>query len=131
MRKALSYILAIHVPVAGLATIPVLCHSPLVLHPVHLVFLELLIDPSFALVFEAEPEEWIRYYSVPVSGTNGAATLLTPGDGMVETAALSRDGASLFYGTNAGDIDRRHIWKVPAGGGRAVWRSLAPLRERA
>ena len=57
MRKALSYILAIHVPIAGLATIPVLCHSPLVLYPVHLVFLELLIDPSFALVFEAEPAE--------------------------------------------------------------------------
>jgi dipeptidyl aminopeptidase/acylaminoacyl peptidase len=72
------------------------------------------------VVFQAEPEEWSRYYSVPVSGTTGAPMTLTPGDGMVETASLSSDGAYLFYGTNAGDIDRRHVWKVPVGGGTAV-----------
>jgi dipeptidyl aminopeptidase/acylaminoacyl peptidase len=72
------------------------------------------------IVFQAEPEEWIRYYSVPVSGSSGAPTALTPGDGMVETAALSSDGSFLFYGTNAGDIDRRHLWKVPTAGGAAV-----------
>ncbi len=72
------------------------------------------------LVFQAEPEEWIRYYSVPVSGSNGPATMLTPGDGMVETVSFSSDGAFLFYGTNAGDIDRRHVWKVPTAGGAAV-----------
>ena len=72
------------------------------------------------LVFQAEPEEWIRYYSVPVAGSSAAPTVLTPGDGMVETAALSSDGAFLFYGTNAGDIDRRHVWKVATSGGTAV-----------
>jgi dipeptidyl-peptidase 4 len=72
------------------------------------------------LVFEAEPEEWIRYYSVPANGATGAPTLLTPGDGMVETATISTDGTFLFYGTNAGDIDRRHIWKVSTSGGTAV-----------
>jgi dipeptidyl-peptidase 4 len=72
------------------------------------------------LVFQAEPEEWIRYYSVPAAGPTSAPTLLTPGDGMVETAALSGDGTFLFYGTNAGDIDRRHVWKVPTAGGTAV-----------
>lgn len=72
------------------------------------------------LVFQAEPGEWMRYYSVPVSGGSAAPIELTPGDGRVETAALSSDGAFLFYGTNAGDIDRRHVWKVPTGGGEAV-----------
>jgi dipeptidyl aminopeptidase/acylaminoacyl peptidase len=72
------------------------------------------------LVFQAEPEEWIRYYSVPVSGSTGGATMLTPGEGMVETVTLSSDGAFLFYGTNAGDIDRRHVWKVPTSGGAAI-----------
>jgi dipeptidyl-peptidase 4 len=72
------------------------------------------------LVFQAEPEEWIRYYSVPASGSSGAPTALTPGEGMVETASLSSDGAFLFYGTNAGDIDRRHVWKVSTAGGTAV-----------
>jgi dipeptidyl-peptidase-4 len=71
------------------------------------------------LVFQAEPEEWIRSYSVPVSGSSGAPTMLTPGDGMVETAALSSDGAFLYYGTNAGDVDRRHVWKVATAGGTA------------
>ncbi len=72
------------------------------------------------IIFQGEPEEWIRYYSVPVAGGAAAATVLTPGDGMVESVSLSSDGASLFYSSNAGDIDRRHIWKVPTAGGTAV-----------
>jgi dipeptidyl aminopeptidase/acylaminoacyl peptidase len=73
------------------------------------------------IVFQAEPEEWIRYYSVPLAGSPDAApTPLTPGDGMVENVALSGDGAHLYYGTNAGDIDRRHVWKAPTAGGTAV-----------
>jgi len=38
----------------------------------------------------------------------------------VESIALSRDGSTLFYATNAGDIDRRHVWKVPTSGGTAI-----------
>jgi dipeptidyl-peptidase-4 len=72
------------------------------------------------LVFQAEPEEWIRYYSVPVTASTAPPAVLTPGDGMVETVSLSSDGAFLFYGTNAGDIDRRHLWKVPTAGGTAI-----------
>ncbi len=71
-------------------------------------------------VFQAEPEEWIRYYSVSVAGGAATPVVLTPGDGMVENVALSKDGRTLFYCTNAGDIDRRHIWKVPTAGGEAV-----------
>ena len=73
------------------------------------------------VIFQLEPEEWIRYYSVPVAATVASAPLmLTPGDGMVENSSLSRDGRHLFYASNAGDIDRRHVWKVPTGGGEAV-----------
>jgi Ca2+-transporting ATPase len=57
LRKAMTYILAIHVPIAGLALLPVLFGWPLVLMPVHIVFLELIIDPASSIVFEAEPEE--------------------------------------------------------------------------
>jgi Ca2+-transporting ATPase len=57
LRKAMAYILAIHVPIAGLSLIPVLFKWPLVLYPVHVVFLELIIDPSCSIAFEAEPEE--------------------------------------------------------------------------
>lgn len=57
LRKAMSYVLAIHVPIAGMALLPVLFGWPLVLMPVQIVFLELIIDPASSIVFEAEPEE--------------------------------------------------------------------------
>ena len=53
----MSYILAVHVPIAGLSLIPVLLKWPLALLPVHVVFLELIIDPACSIAFEAEPEE--------------------------------------------------------------------------
>jgi dipeptidyl aminopeptidase/acylaminoacyl peptidase len=72
------------------------------------------------VIFQAEPEEWVRYYSVSVAGGTVTPAVLTPGDGMVENIALSKDGRTLFFCTNAGDIDRRHIWKVPTAGGEAM-----------
>ena len=57
LRKAVAYILAIHVPIAGVSLIPVMLRWPLVLLPVHIVFLELIIDPACSIAFEAEPEE--------------------------------------------------------------------------
>jgi len=58
LQKALGYIFAIHVPIAGLSLIPVFfADLPLILWPVHIVFLELIIDPACSIVFEAEKEE--------------------------------------------------------------------------
>ena len=57
LKKAMAYIFAIHVPIAGMSLLPVLFNWPLVLLPVHIVFLELIIDPACSIVFEAEPEE--------------------------------------------------------------------------
>jgi P-type Ca2+ transporter type 2C len=57
IKKALAYILAIHIPIAGMSLIPVLFKWPLVLLPVHIVFLELIIDPACSIVFEAETDE--------------------------------------------------------------------------
>jgi P-type Ca2+ transporter type 2C len=58
LQKALGYIFAIHVPIAGLSMIPVFfADLPLILWPVHIVFLELIIDPACSIVFEAEKEE--------------------------------------------------------------------------
>ncbi len=55
LRRAIAYVLAVHVPTAGLALLPVLLGWPLVLFPVHIVFLELIIDPACSMAFEAEP----------------------------------------------------------------------------
>ncbi|MFH1821759.1 MAG: cation-translocating P-type ATPase [Methanobacteriota archaeon] len=57
IKKAMVYILTIHVPIAGITLVPVLLNLPLVLLPVHIVFLELIIDPACSIVFEAQPEE--------------------------------------------------------------------------
>ncbi len=55
LRRAMAYVLAVHVPTAGLALLPVVLGWPLVLFPVHIVFLELIIDPACSMAFEAEP----------------------------------------------------------------------------
>jgi Ca2+-transporting ATPase len=53
--RAVRYILAVHVPITGLAMLPLLFGGPLILLPLHVVFLELIIDPASTLVFEREP----------------------------------------------------------------------------
>lgn len=58
LKKATAYILAIHVPIAGITLLPVLLKWPLVLMPLHVLFLELIIDPTCSIAFEAEPEEY-------------------------------------------------------------------------
>jgi len=57
LKKAIAYIISVHVPIAGSALIPVLLGWPIILYPVHIVFLELIIDPACSVVFEAEPAE--------------------------------------------------------------------------
>ena len=57
MRKAMVYIVAVHAPTAGMALLPVMLGWPILLQPMHIVFLELVIDPACALAFENEPEE--------------------------------------------------------------------------
>ncbi|WP_458173648.1 HAD-IC family P-type ATPase [Bradyrhizobium sp. 14AA] len=57
LRKAMAFIFAVHVPIAGLALLPLVFGLPLILGPVHIAFLELIIDPVCSLVFEAEREE--------------------------------------------------------------------------
>jgi Ca2+-transporting ATPase len=57
LTKAMTYILAIHVPIAGLSLLPVLFKWPLILLPVHIAFLHVIIDPACSVVFEAEPAD--------------------------------------------------------------------------
>jgi Ca2+-transporting ATPase len=58
IKKAIAFVLSVHVPIAGLTMLPVfLTGWPLILLPIHIAFLELIIDPSCTLVFEAEEAE--------------------------------------------------------------------------
>jgi Ca2+-transporting ATPase len=57
LRKAMGFILAVHIPIAGLALAPLLLGMPVLFTPIHIAFLEMVIDPVCSLAFEAEGEE--------------------------------------------------------------------------
>lgn len=57
LRKSMTYILAVHVPIAGTALLPLLLGWPIVLFPMHIALLELAIDPACSMVFENEPAD--------------------------------------------------------------------------
>jgi Ca2+-transporting ATPase len=57
IRKAMAFIFAVHVPIAGLALLPLIFGLPIIFGPVHIAFLEMVIDPVCSLVFEAETDE--------------------------------------------------------------------------
>ena len=65
-------------------------------------------------------DEWDRYFSVSVTAQSPKPVLLTTTDGLIEgavSAVVSPDGKTLYYATNAEDIERRHVWAVPVAGG--------------
>ncbi len=74
------------------------------------------------IVFPMVPpdDEFERYFSVGMTGEASDPVMLTTTDGLIEDAtsvSFSPDGRTLYYCTNARDIERRHIWAVPTSGG--------------
>jgi Ca2+-transporting ATPase len=57
LKKAMTFIFSVHIPIAGMALLPVLFRWPLAMLPIHIVFLELIIDPACSVVFEMEADE--------------------------------------------------------------------------
>jgi dipeptidyl-peptidase-4 len=85
-------------------------------------FIARLMWGSDRIVFPVSPlnDEWERYYSLDANASSAKPVLLTTTNGLIEdatSAALSADGKTLYYCTNASDIERRHIWAVPTAGG--------------
>jgi len=83
------------------------------------------------VVFGAQQpnDEWDRFFSVSIDSPQSEPTLLTTTDGLINdsvadrtftTTAISKDGKTFFYCTNAKDIEKRHIWAVPVSGGTPV-----------
>jgi dipeptidyl aminopeptidase/acylaminoacyl peptidase len=80
-----------------------------------------LVWAGDSLVFPLERENWPHTYMVPVAGGLDAVPVdLTPGAGETEFVGFAADGKTLYYTSNVGDIDRRHLWKAPTAGGPAV-----------
>ncbi len=57
LKKAMAFIFSVHIPIAGMSLLPVLLKWPLALMPVHILFLELIIDPACTVIFEMEGDE--------------------------------------------------------------------------
>jgi dipeptidyl aminopeptidase/acylaminoacyl peptidase len=79
---------------------------------------QLLWAAENRIVFPCEADGWAHLYSVSAAG--GGATLLTPGEFEAEDVSLSPDGKQVVYSSNQGDLDRLHVWSVPARGGSPV-----------
>ena len=67
IKKAIGYIFVIHIPIALTALLTPLLHLPLLLMPIHVVLLELIIDPTCSIIFERQPEEKDIMYRKPRS----------------------------------------------------------------
>ena len=108
LKKAMAYVIAVHVPIIGMSLLPVLLGWPLVLRPVHVAFLELIIDPASSLVFEAEPGEPDsmrrppRDPRDPLFGWRMLALSLLQGGGAL-AVAFAVFGLALLRGDAAGD----------------------------
>ena len=58
LQKAMSYIMAIHIPIIGLTLLPAFFPSlPILLMPLHIIFMELIIDPVCTIAFESGRDE--------------------------------------------------------------------------
>lgn len=75
MRQAMIYTLAVHMPIVGLSILPVLFGLPLLLTPLHIAFLELVIDPACSIVFEAENGDEALMQQAPRRTTEPLLTL--------------------------------------------------------
>jgi len=99
LRRALIYTLAVHVPIIGLSILPLLLGLPLLLAPIHIAFLELVIDPACSLIFEAEQRDTGLMRASPRDPHEplvGAGVLLFS---VVEGGLATLVVALLYYGT--------------------------------
>ncbi len=92
IQKAMCYIIAVHVPTAGMALLPLLFGWPLVFYPVHIVFLEFVIDPACSIAFEAEPAGAGR--DAPAAACRDFAPVQRPDDRSQRSAGGKRVGRS-------------------------------------
>jgi len=112
LQKAMAYLLAIHVPIAGMSLLPVLLGWPLVLLPVHILFLELIIDPACSLVFEAEPEDADVMKRPPRDSHERLLTRRIVGLGLLQGASVLAIVVTVFlvaYFRGQGEADARAL----------------------
>lgn len=135
LRKAIAYILAIHVPIAGLAFLPLLLGTPVLLLPAHVVLTEMVIDPLCSFAFEGIPaardlmerpprprqDHAFRWRTVRVGLAAGAVLL---------SAVLAVWLAALDRGLGAAPARTLAILALTAGNLALVWVLARPAGAR-
>ncbi|HVJ13426.1 MAG TPA: cation-translocating P-type ATPase, partial [Burkholderiales bacterium] len=113
IRNAMRYIIAVHVPTAGMAFLPLAFGWPPFLYPVHVVFLEFVIDPACSIVFEAEQSE-------------AGAMQRPPRDPRARLFSARMLGTSLLLGAALlAAVFAAYAWAVASGRGDGETRALA------
>jgi Ca2+-transporting ATPase len=113
IRNAMRYLVSVHVPIAGMSFVPVLLGAPLFLFPVHVVFLEFVIDPACTLVFEGEH-------------TEAGAMQRPPRDPKARLFSLGMLGASLALGAiMLAAVLAAYWWALDSGRQETEVRALA------
>ena len=111
IRKATGFVFAVHIPIVVLALVPTLLHWPVLLLPVHIVLLELLIDPACSIVFEAEPADSDLMDRPPRASSDSPF-------------ALAQVLPSVLQGLGmAGVLLASHLWMLGQGWGEVEARS--------
>jgi Ca2+-transporting ATPase len=140
LRKAMSYLVSVHLPIAGLGFVPVLLGAPLILFPAHVVFLEFVIDPACSIAFEAEPSEpdvmrrpprsvhrrllGLRPFALAI--LEGALALVfTLSIYAVSTAMEASEGRTRLLSFTAIVIANLSLILFARSGGRRLWRHVA------
>jgi Ca2+-transporting ATPase len=119
LRRALGFVIAVHVPVAGLGLLAVLAGWPLLLLPAHIALLELLIDPTCSIVFELEPEDARLMQRPPrPAGAPLLGRRLVMGSLLLGALVWAAVAASALWARHAG-------WSEPATRGLAFGLLLA------
>ena len=112
LQKAMTFIFSVHLPIAGMSLLPVMFGMPLALMPVHILFLELIIDPACSIVFEMEEEEKgimerpPRPVSEPLFGRRMIVTALIQGLGVLALVAAIY---SVALGAGLGEGEARAL----------------------
>ena len=96
IRNAMRYLLAVHVPLAGMSFLPLAFGWPLFMFPVHVVFLEFVIDPACSIVFEAERADAHVMERPPRSPTQRLFTPRALAFGLIQGAALLAAVAAVY-----------------------------------
>jgi Ca2+-transporting ATPase len=124
LRRAMTYALAVHVPIAGLSLLPLVFGWPIVLFPIHIVFVEMIIDPACSIAFEAEPAEPNVMHRPPRKANAGlfdarlvAVSLLQGASVLAASVLAFRLG---FHHTGVDDAGRALAFAALIGGNVAL-----------